>query len=101
MTPLEKLPEVTKNVLSGLTADDALKQRIYRSVSQDRQRVLSFSRSKMIAFSCGLILIMGFALWGIRSGIGREASSPPRYQTFSSAIHTGSSPVFLQDFLSP
>lgn len=101
MIPLEKLPEVTKNVLSGLTADPSLKQKIYVTTAHNGQHVSKFSRSQMIAFSCCLVLVMGFALWGIHSGMNRNSVGNVRYQTFSSATHTGSSPVFLQDFLSP
>ncbi|MBO6094182.1 MAG: hypothetical protein J6P40_11325 [Oscillospiraceae bacterium] len=101
MISLDKLPEVTKNVLSGLTADSSLKQKIYCAVTHNGRHISRFSKSQMIAFSCCLALVMGFALWGIHSGIGRTGSENVRYQTFSAATHTGSSPVFLQDFLSP
>lgn len=101
MISIEKLPEVTRNVLSGLTADPSLKQKIYIAASDSGQHINRFSRSRMIALSCCLVLVMGFALWGIQSGMSRKNSESVRYQTFSSATHTGSSPVFLQDFLSP
>lgn len=100
MISIEKLPEATKNVLYGLTADVSLKQKIFHAAACDRPRTARFSRPQLIAFSCCLALIMGFALWGIHSGLSGE-NGETRYQTFSSATHTGSSPVFLQDFLSP
>ncbi len=56
MIPLEKLPEVTDNVLSGLTADETLKQKIYSAALHPDLAAFRFSRQRIVTVSCCLAL---------------------------------------------
>ncbi len=101
MIPVEKLPEVTENVLHGLTADASLKQRVYTAALQPSKGLAAFSRSRWITVSCCLALAAAAAVWGIHSGMMKQNEAAPAFHAFSAASHTGASPVFLQNFLNP
>ena len=101
MIPLEKLPEVTDNVLSGLTADETLKQKIYSAALHPDLAAFRFSRQRIVTVSCCLALAAVFAFWGVHSGFRKQNEAEMPFQAFSSASHTAASPVFLQEFLTP
>lgn len=98
---IEKLPEVAENVLSGLTADASLKQRIYAAAAGSGAGVSRMSPVRFIAVSCCLALVAACTFMGIRFSIQKQNEAEVAFQAFSSASHTVSSPVFLQDFLNP
>ena len=101
MMPVEKLPEVTEKVLSGLKADDRLKHKIYDAALSGSPRSLLLPRNGLVTVSCCLALAAAVAFWGIHGGLPKRNEADSAFPVFSSASHTGASPVFLHEFLSP
>ena len=92
MLPVEKLPEAAEKALAGLKADADLKQRIYAAAA---------APARLVTVSCCLVLAAAFAFAGIHLGNQKQNEAEAPFQAFSSASHTSSSPVFLQNFLNP
>ena len=99
MLPVEKLPEAAEKALAGLKADADLKQRIYAAAAAPA--VQRFSPARLVTVSCCLVLAAAFAFAGIHLGNQKQTEAEAPFQAFSSASHTSSSPVFLQNFLNP
>ncbi len=97
MIRLEKLPEVSRQVLHGLTADDALKQRILDAAVAGPSRRgfrLSPRLIPLLCVTAGLVM-MAFGI----AGYARPASRRHEIQYFTSATHTSVSPMLLRSFL--
>ncbi len=101
MIPVEKLPEVTEKMLHGLKADASLRHRIYTAALQPSPGSTSLVRSRWITVSCCLALATAAAVWGIHAGMNGQNKPLSSFRVFSSASHTETSPVFLQNFLNP
>ena len=100
MIPVEKLPEAAEKMLSGLTADASLKQRIYAAAAGAGSGSSRFSPARLVTVSCCLALVVAFAFAGVH-GLRKRNEAEVAFQAYSSASHTISSPVFLQQYLDP
>ncbi len=97
MSRLDKLADVSSQVLYGLTADQALKHRILEAAAAPSPRRwfrLSPRLIPLICVTAGIVMIaVGIA------GFHRPSSRLQDGQYFTSATHTSVSPILLRSFL--
>ena len=98
MSQLEKLSEVTGQVLYGLTADERLKKRIADSVTAGQVSVPGRSR-RLVPLLCGVTAVLIIMLVGLGTGL-RSRGTDVSDVYFTSATHTSVSPFLLRSFLS-
>jgi hypothetical protein len=92
MNRLERLPEITDHILSGLVADDQLKHRILlSSATQNSGKKVSL-RTVIALCSLSAVLIL-LCIFGIRSGNSGEL------QVISAGSRHSSPPVKLESVL--
>lgn len=97
---LEQLPEMTETALSGLQADQSLKQKILLAGTGESSSgtVLSFFRRRWIPLLAAVTAMLVLLIAGIGS---TRMSAPQRNsdRVFAAATHTSASPVFLERIL--
>lgn len=98
MSQLEKLSEVTDQVLYGLTADQRLKKKIADSVIAGQVSVPGRSR-RLVPLLCGVMAVLIIMLVGFGSGLNSRGTEDSDV-FFTSATHTSVSPFLLRSFLS-
>ena len=82
MNRLERLPEITDHVFSGLKADEALKHRIVLSAASSNEKKYSFRTiAALCSLSVLLILLCVFALQTKNDGDLQVVSAGSRHST--------------------
>jgi hypothetical protein len=76
---LEKLPQIAKECLGGLRADESLRQRILQPQPVQKRRALPI---RALALACSLIFVLGLGAAGIHS-ILNSATDVPRINTLA------------------
>ncbi len=96
MNQVERLPEITNDLLSGLKADDQLKHRILLSAAQSG--TYKKSRLKTVIALCSLSVLLIVTCVMIGSLQNRKNSSP-EMKNIPAGNHRVVSPVHLQNII--
>ena len=95
MDPLNRIPEITDHVLSGLKADQHLKQRILETAASSPRKVSFRPRTIIALCSLSVLLVL---LCAFASGlIGKPSSG--NIQVIPAGSRRNSSPVNLQTII--